>query len=443
MAWHLSPKLIEAFENSRCSQGPAAESLEGTCSAGGQSAQSKTTLTRGMFWSPDKTMEASVPSRSGMTYEPLTESRGEAVLMSYLEAFPVRTSAQPEKAKGSQASDPVYGLSFPASSAKFDRALSSWRIHPCLFPEDSMSCSPTLPRWGTMRAGVLSERTMLGLFTNAIVSGLLPTPTAQTYGSNKGGSAGRHGKTRHSLESMAKNNLWPTPRTTGLDGGSNSRAAAKKRGKWPDHNKWQTPVADDAVDRQAGKYNSRGEPKLSTQVLLFPTPTVSGNHNKKGASKESGNGLSTHVKLYPTPYGLSGNQGQGDGEFGKAIRYWGTPRATSGMTSPTRDISPAQDCRSRLEDQIAKTEGQGHLLNPDWVELLMGWPKGWTHPRPLENRDIPSCGFWDSPDWEINTPRLTKRSLERPLRLRAIGNGQVPLVAATAWNTLLWRIICS
>ena len=33
--------------------------------------------------------------------------------------------------------------------------------------------------------------------------------------------------------------LWPTPRTTGLDGGSNSRRAAKARGMWP------TPVARD------------------------------------------------------------------------------------------------------------------------------------------------------------------------------------------------------
>ena len=30
---------------------------------------------------------------------------------------------------------------------------------------------------------------------------------------------------------------------------------------------WQTPVADDCVDRAKGKWNSRGEPKLSGQVL--------------------------------------------------------------------------------------------------------------------------------------------------------------------------------
>ena len=35
---------------------------------------------------------------------------------------------------------------------------------------------------------------------------------------------------------------------------------------------WQTPVADDAVNRSAGKWNSRGEPRLSAQVKMFPTP---------------------------------------------------------------------------------------------------------------------------------------------------------------------------
>ena len=34
---------------------------------------------------------------------------------------------------------------------------------------------------------------------------------------------------------------------------------------------WQTPVADDAVDRKKGKMNSRGEPKLSAQVLFAPS----------------------------------------------------------------------------------------------------------------------------------------------------------------------------
>lgn len=40
---------------------------------------------------------------------------------------------------------------------------------------------------------------------------LLPTPTASSYGSNQGGAAGRKGKKRYSLESMAKMGLFATP----------------------------------------------------------------------------------------------------------------------------------------------------------------------------------------------------------------------------------------
>jgi DNA (cytosine-5)-methyltransferase 1 len=51
----------------------------------------------------------------------------------------------------------------------------------------------------------------LGAHHERAESGLLPTPAASTYGSNQGGAAGRVGKVRHSLQSMAKKGLWPTP----------------------------------------------------------------------------------------------------------------------------------------------------------------------------------------------------------------------------------------
>jgi hypothetical protein len=49
---------------------------------------------------------------------------------------------------------------------------------------------------------------------------------------------------------------------------------------------WQTPVADDAMDREKGKINSRGEPKLSAQAKLWSTPTVpnGGRRNPEGTS---------------------------------------------------------------------------------------------------------------------------------------------------------------
>jgi hypothetical protein len=84
----------------------------------------------------------------------------------------------------------------------------------------------------------------------------------------------------------------------------------------------------------------------------YPTPTASmvttaDMEQARYAGKKGGNRPSYQdaKAKWPTPYGLSGNQGQGDGEFGKAVR-------------------------NSTED--------GGQLNPTWVEWLMGWPLGWT-----------------------------------------------------------------
>lgn len=40
---------------------------------------------------------------------------------------------------------------------------------------------------------------------------VFPTPTAKNYGTNQGGGAGRVGKVRPSLQTMARRDMWPTP----------------------------------------------------------------------------------------------------------------------------------------------------------------------------------------------------------------------------------------
>ena len=74
-------------------------------------------------------------------------------------------------------------------------------------------------------------------------------------------------------------------------------------------------------------------------------------------------------------------------------------------------------------------------LNPDWVELLMGWPLGWSDITQPCNNPIPA---WPA-DWEGDTPRVTTKTPHRVERLKAIGNGQVPAVAACAWIILTDR----
>lgn len=63
---------------------------------------------------------------------------------------------------------------------------------------------------------------------------------------------------------------------------------------------WQTPVADDAVNRVKGKINSRGEPKLSGQVMaLWPTPMAHearlGYQRRMGDAKGSQKSLTTEA----------------------------------------------------------------------------------------------------------------------------------------------------
>lgn len=83
---------------------------------------------------------------------------------------------------------------------------------------------------------------------------------------------------------------------------------------------WQTPVADDAIERTLGKWNSRGEPKLSAQVKLAPTPC--------------------------------------------ARDYRGIGRSRLDRTG------------SKAGENLPHMVGG--LLNPEWTEWLMGYPIGYT-----------------------------------------------------------------
>lgn len=93
---------------------------------------------------------------------------------------------------------------------------------------------------------------------------------------------------------------------------------------------WQTPVADDSVNRVKGKYNSRGEPKLSAQVMLAMWPTP-------------------HANCH-TGAGTSGRQG-------------------------------GENTQMQVHGSLDKTEKRG-ALNPQFVCWLMGYPQEWVSCAP-------------------------------------------------------------
>lgn len=174
MSWLFSLALVGAFS-------------EESCSDGEPSAQLSVMPTQRLFWRNDKMMDCSIFSRFGLTWRHLTADRGEALLMSFLADFPVRTFHAPERVQESRASKADYGRKWHASLAKYDHDSHSWKTIQLSLLGDSAEFSGTWPRWGTMRNGVCWERAMSERLTREKESGYsLPTPTVHGNYNRKG-----------------------------------------------------------------------------------------------------------------------------------------------------------------------------------------------------------------------------------------------------------------
>jgi len=93
--------------------------------------------------------------------------------------------------------------------------------------------------------------------------------------------------------------------------------------------------------------------------LILPTPTVHGNHNAPKVGTKRGAGLSTAVKMLPTP---------------------------------TAQICKNNGSASHLRRNTLPLDAvAGGPLNPTWVEWLMGWPIGWGGLEPLA---MDRCRSW-------------------------------------------------
>jgi hypothetical protein len=119
----------------------------------------------------------------------------------------------------------------------------------------------------------------------------------------------------------------------------------------------------------------RKSPCLPVIIKMFPTPTVSGNHNRKGLSKNSGDGLATFVKKYPTP-------------------------CTKGLGHATGSLQMIEKLfkNNIITEQERKAfrNGSGGMLNPNWVEWLMGLPIGHTDLEQSETLKSQSWQQWRS-----------------------------------------------
>ena len=206
---------------------------------GEQSAPLSGNNTQQAYCAPDKMTKFSRLSRFGMTYKPLTESRGEELLTLYLADFHAKTLAQKGGGRELPESDQVCGNTWQGSLARLDPNTSLWKTAQCSLIEDLELSLQTFPRWGLMQNGVLYLLPML-----------VQTISVKEYG-------------------LEPNNetFFHTPNTTGMDGGSNSRKALKKRLRWP------TPTAHNAKETNAPSEALRNEPSLASRVGGKLNPT--------------------------------------------------------------------------------------------------------------------------------------------------------------------------
>ena len=301
MSWSFLPELVAEF-------------LEECSLDTDQSVLSNTTPTPDQFYWPDKPTEHSRLSRFGLTCAPLAGVHGAELLTWYLAGFLARTSASPEVEPESTAQEADSGEKWPGSLAKYDRDTCSWKTAQLSLLGDSEQSSVTWPRSGLMLDGQCWELPTLERRTDASESGYWPTPNAMLATSDVNFRCSGDGRTK--------------PNKLGW-------AVAEREAIGP-----KTPP-------------------------MWPTPTVCGNHNRKGASKTSGDGLATVV----------------------AQRTWPTATATAHKGwSPNHNRANTDDRLDYTVEREAFQPGQQTppmRLNPEWVAWLMGWPIGHTSLKPL------------------------------------------------------------
>ena len=267
------------------SQALVAEYLEGTCSDGAQFALSSGNPTPQAYLPSDRMTAFSRPSRFGMTFAPLTDGLGVGLLTWFLEASRARTFRQPAKAQDSTASAPASGERWRELSVRYDRDSCSWRTHRSLWDEDLSACSLTLPKWGSMHDGVLSELLTWERPTAANDAGLWPTPNVPNGGRScahvtdwRSPSTAYHNgkKVQVGLEHAVKH--WPTPTASlgtkggrvtprkSREGGTLIEAVSQRAYATPTARDWRSGKASEATMAK----NSR---PLSEQVGGSLNPT--------------------------------------------------------------------------------------------------------------------------------------------------------------------------
>ena len=126
-------------------------------------------------------------------------------------------------------------------------------------------------------------------------------------------------------------------------------------------------------------------PIKETESGLLPTPTTQDNPQMKGNPEhpKRGTTLGGYARMFPTPAAADSKGTTGGGQNSSLrthVRMFPTPRA-----SEYKDCGPVgSKSHTHMKDRkylcatVKEEDKPTGMLNPTWVEWLMGYPKEWT-----------------------------------------------------------------
>ena len=202
-----------------------------------------------------------------------------------------------------------------------------------------------------------------------------PTPTSNDMKTQTAPSSKRCGGAKHESLRVATAN-WPTPRGSDGDKGSPNQAGSKGDAMLTGAAiKWTTPSADDTGASQK-KYAQGGTP-LSMQTSTWPTCRANDDRatmRPKSCNDPTGT-LTGAIQQWPTPAArdVKGSNSESHLERSSGSKHLDQlPNFVSHVFHPAQQTSPPGKSSS------SSGQTSRRRLNPNFCELLMGLPVGWT-----------------------------------------------------------------
>ncbi len=332
---------------------------------------------------------------SSMTFSPSTLNRGVEKWTSSLPGSPASPGPSPDSVREPTTS----GGSGPRSLESFatwDPESCSWKTcQGSLFEAGLTQYSGTWPRSGSMRNGESFQPPESGLPTNESGFSFWRSPEGSD---GEGGVMEIRSDTAGHYKLRDQASAWPTPNSTpgmndlNVQKSGDGRKKPNKLG-WA-VGTWPTPKASDP--KVAGNNLTTGNGMgLEKAARLWPTPIRPDSHPESPESriKRRAHGqrdnLEGEARMWPTPNARDEkNPRSPDGPSAKrkADQGWTKDLNDASVTWSTpasRDYRHGQDLPNRhgkpsLPAQATRNGKDTKVLNPLFVEALMGWPTGWT-----------------------------------------------------------------